>query len=155
MIIFLGADHAGFELKNQLKTYLRDLGFEVNDEGAFSYDENDDYPDFVSIVAKQVQSDPDNHRGIVIGGSGQGEAIMANRFAKIRAVVYYASALEIIRLSRLHNNANILSIGARFVSLDEAKEAVKIWLATEFQNEERHTRRNQKIDGGFKTLPHF
>ncbi|OJI07104.1 MAG: ribose-5-phosphate isomerase [Candidatus Vogelbacteria bacterium CG22_combo_CG10-13_8_21_14_all_37_9] len=155
MIIFLGADHAGFELKSQLKPFLRDLGFEVNDEGAFSYDENDDYPDFVSIVAKQVQSDPDNHRGIVIGGSGQGEAITANRFAKIRAVVYYSSALEIIRLSRLHNNANILSLGARFISLAEAKEALKVWLATDFQNEDRHERRNQKIDGGFQTLPKF
>ncbi len=155
MIIFLGADHAGFELKGQLKTYLRELGFEVSDEGAFTYNADDDYPDFVSIVAKQVQSDPVNHRGIVIGGSGQGEAIVANRFAKIRAVVYYAPALEIIRLSRLHNNANILSLGARFIDIAEAKEAVKIWLATDFQREERHERRNQKIDGGFQTLPKF
>jgi ribose 5-phosphate isomerase B len=149
MIIFLGADHAGWELKGQLKTYLRELGYEVNDEGAFTYDEDDDYPDFVNIVARQVQSDPDNHRGIVIGGSGQGEAICANRLAKIRAVVYYAEAPEIIRLSRLHNNANILSLGARFISVEQAKTAVQLWLSTNFSAEERHIRRNRKIDGAY------
>ena len=91
MKIFLGADHAGFELKEELKKYLRDeLGYEVSDEGAFALDPDDDYPDFVRIVAKRVAGDPTtNSRGIILGGSGQGEAIVANRFKDVRAVVYY------------------------------------------------------------------
>jgi len=77
MRVFLGTDHAGYELKNQIKIYLRELGYEVNDEGAFEFDANDDYPDFVEIVAKQVASDPVNHRGIIFGASGQCERLFA------------------------------------------------------------------------------
>ncbi|MFA6416184.1 MAG: RpiB/LacA/LacB family sugar-phosphate isomerase [Candidatus Paceibacterota bacterium] len=149
MRIFLGTDHAGFELKNQIKNYLHELGYEVNDEGAFEFDSNDDYPDFIEIVAKQVASDPDNHRGIIFGGSGQGEAIAANRQLKVRAIVYYHHNLDIIKVSRLHNNSNILSIGARYITEAEAKEAIKVWLSTDFSNEERHVRRLKKIEGDF------
>jgi len=147
MRVFLGTDHAGYELKNQIKIYLRELGYEVNDEGAFEFDANDDYPDFVEIVAKQVASDPVNHRGVIFGASGQGEAIVANRLPKVRAVVYYHHNLDIIKMSRLHNDANVLSIGAKYLDLAEAKEAIKVWLATEFSNEERHIRRLKKIEG--------
>ena len=147
MRIFLGTDHAGYELKNQIKIYLRELGYEVNDEGAFELDQQDDYPDFVEIVAKQVASDPVNHRGIIFGASGQGEAIVANRLPKVRAIVCYHHNLDIIKMSRLHNDANVLSIGAKYLDLAEAKEAIKVWLATEFSNEERHIRRLKKIEG--------
>ncbi|KKS78104.1 MAG: Ribose-5-phosphate isomerase B [Parcubacteria group bacterium GW2011_GWC1_43_11b] len=147
MRIFLGTDHAGFELKNKLKIYLRELGYEVNDEGAFNLDPEDDYPDFVDIVAKQVQSDPANHRGIVLGASGQGEAMMANRHAKVRATVYCMSNLDIIKMSRLHNDANVLSLGARYLTEADAKEAVRVWLSTEFSGEARHIRRLRKLDG--------
>ena len=147
MRVFLGTDHAGYELKNQIKIYLRELGYEVNDEGAFEFDANDDYPDFVEIVAKQVASDPVNHRGVIFGASGQGEAMVANRLPKVRAAVYYHHNLDIIKMSRRHNDANVLSIGASYLSEDEAKEAIKVWLATEFSNEERHVRRLKKIEG--------
>ena len=147
MRIFLGTDHAGYELKNQIKIYLRELGYEVNDEGAFELDQQDDYPDFVEIVAKQVASDPVNHRGVIFGASGQGEGMVANRLPKVRAAVYYHHNLDIIKMSRRHNDANVLSIGASYLSEDEAKEAIKVWLATEFSNEERHVRRLKKIEG--------
>ncbi|MEK7621786.1 MAG: RpiB/LacA/LacB family sugar-phosphate isomerase [Patescibacteria group bacterium] len=156
MKIFLGADHAGFELKEILKKYLRDeLGIEVSDEGAFALNPDDDYPDFVRIVAQRVAGDPTGSRGIILGGSGQGEAIVANRFKNVRAVVYYGlprveprddGSLDIIKLSREHNDANILSLGARFITPEEAKGAVKLWLETRASDEPRHARRIKKID---------
>lgn len=147
MKIFLGTDHAGFELKEILKKYLRDdLGYEVSDEGAFVLNPDDDYPDFVRIVAKRVAGDPEQSRGIILGGSGQGEAIAANRERGVRAVVYYMNNLDIIKLSREHNDANILSLGARFLTKDEAKKAVKLWLETKADPAPRHARRIKKID---------
>lgn len=145
MKIFLGADHAGFNLKEEIKIFLDGLGYEVSDEGAFVLDDNDDYPDFVSIVAREVAGNPGS-RGIVFGGSGQGEAMAANRFDKVRAAIFYGGTQEIISLSRIHNDANVLSIGARFVSGGEAKEAIKLWLGTDFPAEERHQRRIKKLD---------
>lgn len=155
MKIFLGTDHAGFELKEILKKYLRDdLGYEVSDEGAFVLNPDDDYPDFVRIVAKRVASDPTS-RGIILGGSGQGEAIVANREKGVRAVVYYGlpraelrgkGNLNIIKLSREHNDANIISLGARFLDKDEALRAVKLWLETKSDPAPRHARRIKKID---------
>ena len=146
MIIYLGTDHAGFKLKESLKTYLAGLGYEVEDFGAFEYDPNDDYPDFIRSVAEAVAKNPDEDRGIILGGSGQGEAMVANRFPGIRAAVFYGGPQDIIKLSREHNNANILSLGARFLSEEQAKQAVKLWLETSFSNEERHIRRIKKID---------
>jgi ribose 5-phosphate isomerase B len=146
MKIYFATDHAGFELKNVLVEYVKTLGFEVEDCGAKSLDKEDDYPDFITLAAKAVSSDPVNSKAIVLGGSGQGEDIVSNRFPGVRAVVYYGGNLEIIKLSRQHNDANILSLGARFLTLDEAKEAVKLWLETPFSGEERHLRRIQKID---------
>jgi len=147
MKIFIGGDHASFELKKTLIPYLRELGHVVEDKGAFDFNKDDDYPDFVSQVALEVFKDPENNCGIVLGGSGQGEAITANRLPTIRAVVYYGGMnMDIISLSKKHNNANVLSLGARFLSLEEAKQAVKLWLDTNFSDEERHIRRNEKID---------
>lgn len=145
-MIFLSSDHAGFETKEKLKAYLVEIGYQTKDMGAFNYDEQDDYPDFVLPVAQKVSEDPENNRGIVLGGSGQGEAMCANRIKGIRAVVFYGGPEEIIKLSREHNEANILSLGARFLDDEEAKSAVKLWLETPFSNEERHKRRIKKID---------
>lgn len=146
MKIYLASDHAGFELKNTLSDYLTALGFEVSDQGPFEYNEQDDYPDFISLVARAVSESPDTVRGVVIGGSGQGEAMVANRYPRVRATVYYGGAPDIITLSREHNNANILSLGARFLAEDEAKEAVRLWLAHPFPGDERHERRIKKIE---------
>jgi ribose 5-phosphate isomerase B len=146
MKIFLATDHAGFKLKESIKEFLKEHGYTVADEGAFRYDESDDYPDFISVAAKQVASSPTDHRAIVFGGSGTGEAIVANREHSIRAVAYYGGNEDILRLSRTHNDANILALGARFLKEEEAKRAILLWLGTDFPGEDRHIRRNVKID---------
>lgn len=145
MKIFIGSDHAGFELKEKLVPFLKELGHEVEDKGAFSFDPNDDYPDFIKPVGQAVSENPGS-RGIVLGGSGEGEGIATDRFAGVRTAVWYGGNIEPVRLSREHNDANILSIGARFVSEDEAKEAIRLWLGTPFSGDERHIRRIGKID---------
>jgi len=145
MKILITSDHAGFELKKELIPYLIELGCEVKDRGPLEYHSEDDYPDFIAPVAEEVSKNIEL-RAIIIGGSGQGEAITANRFENVRAVVYNAPNLEIIKFSREHNDANVLSLGARFLSVEESKEAVKLWLETKFSNEPRHLRRLQKID---------
>jgi ribose 5-phosphate isomerase B len=149
--IYLGADHAGFELKEKVLKYLQDAGFEVFDFGAKSLEEFDDYPDYISPVAESVSCNPDLNRGIIFGGSGQGEAIVANRYPNVRATVYYgggffADRLDIIELGRKHNNSNILSMGARFVKFSLAKKAIDLWLRTAFSGEEKHIRRIKKIE---------
>ena len=143
--IFIGADHAGFELKECIKKYLIGLGVKVEDKGAHKFDSQDDYPDFVIPVAKKVAEDPVNNRGIIFGASGQGEAIAANKIKDIRAALYYGGNIEIVKLSRTHNNANVLSLGARFLTKEQAIGAVGIWLKTNFSNEARHIRRIKKI----------
>ena len=145
MKIYLGSDHAGYELKKIIKRELESLGNEVFDKGPSSYDKDDDYPDFIAPVARAVSEDP-TAKGVVRGGSGQGEAIVANRFPRIRAVVYYGGPPEILKLSREHNDANILSLGARFITEEEAKSAIKTWFSAHFSHEERHMRRIKKID---------
>ncbi|MBU1046262.1 RpiB/LacA/LacB family sugar-phosphate isomerase [Patescibacteria group bacterium] len=144
--ILLATDHAGFELKESLKFFLKELGYEIEDKGAFEYNSEDDYPDFIKPVAKEVSENPDEFKAIILGGSGQGEAMTANRFKNVRAAVYNFLDFDIIKLSREHNDANILSLGARFLTEDHAKEAVKLWLETPFSEEERHIRRIQKIE---------
>lgn len=143
-MIYLGADHAGFELKEEIKKYLLSLGFDVEDCGALSLNLEDDYPDFVIPVAEKVALREGNF-GIVFGGSGQGEAIATNKIKGIRAAVYYGGNLDIVKLSRQHNNANVLSLGARFLAVEQAKEAVKLFLETPFEGG-RHERRIEKIN---------
>ena len=145
MKIYIGSDHAGFELKEKIKTYLIGLSYEVVDKGAFTLDNNDDYPDFVLPVASSVATD-ENSFGIILGGSGQGEAMCANRVKGVRATEYYGGNTDIIKISREHNNANILSIGARFASEDEAISAINIFIETKFNEEERHIRRINKLE---------
>ena len=147
MKIFLSSDHAGFELKEQVKNYLISVGQDVQDCGAEKYVETDDYPDtIVPGIKALVEYGVEKGRAIIFGGSGQGEAIIANRFKGIRAGLYYGGNLDVIRLLREHNNANVLSLGARMVQFDEAKAAVDMFLETDFTKEERHERRIVKID---------
>lgn len=146
MKIYIGTDHAGFELKEELKRFLNDAGCEVVDKGAYEFNEADDYPDFIFPVVKAVAEDiagNQDSRGIVIGGSGQGEAIVANKLKGIRAAVVYDDYSA--KMSRAHNDANIISLGNRTLSINRAKELVKLWLETPFSNEERHKRRIEKI----------
>ena len=147
MKIFIATDHAGYEMKEAIASYIeKELGYTVADMGAHQNDPNDDYPDFIRLAAEEVSHDPTGSRGIILGGSGQGEAIVANRYPKVRCAVYYGGPLEIVKLSREHNNANMLSLGARFMSTDEAKTAVKLWLESTFLEEERHARRLKKLE---------
>jgi len=159
--VYLGGDHAGFELKNKIKEFLKSLGYEIKDLGPHSFESDDDYPDFVKPVAEAVAVEPES-RGIIIGGGGQGEAIVANRISGARATVFYGprpavqsvdvagrhsdNPYEIVRLAREHNNANILSLAARFLTDDEARQVVKIFLETPFSGDARHVRRIRKID---------
>ena len=157
MKIFIATDHAGFELKNQIKNYLMDLGlgYEVVDMGDIALNKDDDYPDFVMPLAETVAREQGS-MGIILGGSGQGEAMCANRVSGVRAGVFYgqetkkegenqADGFEIVKLMREHNNANVLSLGARFITVDEAKFAVELFLNTNFSGEERHVRRLAKF----------
>ncbi len=145
--IIVAADHAGFKLKETIKAFLEKKDYTVLDVGAHALVEADDYPVYMADAAMKVASDMKGAtKAILFGGSGQGEAIMANRFPGVRAVVWYGGNEEIVTLSREHNDANILSIGARFVTDAEATEAVETWLTTPFSNEERHARRISQID---------
>ena len=144
MNIHLATDHAGLELKNAIKDYLIGKGHEVTDHGAHEYDAQDDYPDFIFPCAWAVAANPEN-RGIILGGSGQGEAMAANRIKGVRAAVYYGSEREIARLSREHNNSNVLSLGARFISEQEIYDIIETWLDEPFEGR-RHQRRIDKLD---------
>ncbi|MBP9711577.1 MAG: RpiB/LacA/LacB family sugar-phosphate isomerase [Candidatus Pacebacteria bacterium] len=144
MKIYLGSDHAGFTLKEKLKAFLVETGHDVVDKGSYSIDPADDYPDFIKPVAEAVAEDS-NSFGIIFGGSGEGEQMVANKTEHIRAAEYYGGNLEIVKLAREHNDANILSLGARFLNEDEAKEAVKLFLETPFSGDERHIRRINKL----------
>lgn len=144
MKIHLATDHAGLELKEKVKLYLSDLNYEVIDHGAYEYDALDDYPDFIFPCANAVSNDPES-KGIILGGSGQGEAMAANRVKGVRAAVFYNGTDEIIKLSRQHNNANILSLGARFMSKKEMYKIIELWLSTDFESG-RHQRRIEKLD---------
>jgi ribose 5-phosphate isomerase B len=154
--VYFAGDHGFFELKRALVEHVRSLGYEVEDVGAHVFDADDDYPDFITPCAKKVAADPGSF-GVVGGASGQGEAIAANRIKGVRAVVYYGvpaktqtdadgKELDMISSTREHNNANILSLGGRFISEDEAKETVGRWLATPFPGAARHARRVKKLD---------
>ncbi|MAZ56588.1 ribose-5-phosphate isomerase [bacterium] len=145
MKIYLATDHAGFELKEAIKEWLSDKkGVEVYDCGAKVYDEEDDFPDYVAVAAKEVGKNPKESVAIVFGGSGTGEAMLANRFRRVRAALYYGGSLDIVKLSREHNDSNVLSIGARFVKEQEAKKAIDIWLNTEPSPKEKYHRRISK-----------
>lgn len=144
MNIHLATDHAGYAHKNEIGEWLQSEGFSVTDHGAHVYDAEDDYPDFIARAALAVSRFPDD-RAIIFGGSGEGEAMLANRFPAVRATVLYSDNAEIVQLSREHNDANVLSIGARFVSIDDTKKHVWNWLQAKRSDVERHNRRIEKV----------
>ena len=144
MKIYFAADHAGFNLKETLIKDFTSFNYEIIDCGAFQLMPLDDYPDFIIPAAKKVVKDIGSV-GIIIGGSGQGEAMAANRIKGARAAVYYGGPIEIVKLSKLHNNANILSLGARFISENDAVKVVKLWLLEKFEGG-RHSNRIAKLD---------
>lgn len=145
-MLYIASDHAGFELKEYLKKELTKRGIHCKDFGAFSYKKTDDYPDFIIPLAQAVGKDPKKNRAIILGHSGQGEAIAANRVKGVRAALYYGGSKEIIKLSRTHNDSNILSLGGGFIAKPLALRAVLLWLNTPFSNLARHKRRIQKIE---------
>lgn len=142
MKVYLASDHAGFALKEKIKSYLSSQNYDVEDCGAFSFEKDDDYPDFISKAAEKVSQDQDS-RGIVFGKSGTGEEIVANKIRNIRAVLGFSD--ENVKLARKDNDANILSLGSAFVDFEKAKILVDIFLNTAFSNEERHKRRIGEI----------
>lgn len=161
MKIALSTDHAGFEQLKKLKDFLTAKGHVCVDYGPKEFDAEDDYPDFIFPAAEAV-ANGGCEAGIIMGGSGQGEAMAANRVKGVRCMVYYGPAkavgaidagggeaaddYEILRLSREHNNANMISFAARFVSQDEIEKAAELWLSEGFSGAERHSRRIAKLD---------
>jgi ribose 5-phosphate isomerase B len=148
MRVYLGADHAGYELKVHLAGHLANRGFEVVDVGPHAFNADDDYPAFCLNAAARVVADPGS-LGIVIGGSGNGEQIAANKIPGARAALAWST--ETAELSRQHNDANVVGIGARQHTLDEATAIVEAFLATPFSGNERHARRLAQIADYEKT----
>jgi len=160
MKLALATDHAGYVACKEISSYLTALGHDCIDFGPQKFNADDDYPDFITPAAQAVSQGVCD-MGIILGGSGQGEAMAANRVKGVRATVFYGPALaktavdaaghssddphEIIKLSRAHNDANVLSLAGRFLSLDEMKHAVELWLATPFSGASRHSRRIKKL----------
>ena len=156
MRVYLGSDHAGLELKTALIGWLGEAGHEAVDCGPVSYDPQDDYPVYVMRAAEGVIGDPGS-LGIVIGGSGNGEQIAANKVPGIRAALAWTT--ETAQLARQHNDANVLSLGARMYPLDDAVGFVKVFIETPFSGEARHARRLAMVadfekTGELPALPH-
>ncbi|MET8161074.1 ribose-5-phosphate isomerase [Sphaerisporangium sp. NPDC005289] len=155
MRVYIAADHAGYELKNHLVSWLKEHGHDVVDDGPFVYDAEDDYPAFILRAAEGVVNAPGS-LGIVIGGSGNGEQIAANKVRGVRAALAWSE--QTASLSRQHNDANVISLGARMHSLEEATRFVEVFLSTPFSGEQRHQRRIDQISayetgGGIPPLP--
>ncbi|MGH3739161.1 MAG: ribose-5-phosphate isomerase [Micromonosporaceae bacterium] len=144
MRVYLGSDHAGFELKGELARVLAELGHEVVDVGPKGYDPDDDYPAFCLVTAARVVADPGS-LGVVIGGSGNGEQIAANKVRGARAALAWSE--QTAMLTREHNDANLIGLGARMHSAEEALAIVRAFLDTPFSGGERHTRRINQISG--------
>ncbi len=142
MRVYLGSDHAGFELKEHLVASLTKSGYEVVDVGAGSYDPEDDYPPYCLIAAARVMADPGS-LGVVIGGSGNGEQISANKVAGTRAALAWNT--ETAQLARQHNDANLVAIGARQHPIEEATRLVETFLGTPFSQDPRHARRISEV----------
>jgi ribose 5-phosphate isomerase B len=140
--VYLGADHAGFAYKEELKPIIKKLGYDPIDCGAFFYDKDDDYPDFCAETARQVASEAGSF-GVVFGKSGAGECIVANKIYGVRA--FLAINKQNVQLAREHNDANVMSIGSAFIKEDDLETLLATFLKTPFSNDERHIRRIQKI----------
>ena len=160
MKVYLGADHNGFALKEKIKEWLNEWGYGYEDKGAFSFDPEDDYPKFIIPAAKAVAQDSDNRRAIILGFSGQAEAMVANRIKNVRAAIYYGEPQvrseigrqredkpkNLLVLTREDNNSNVLSLAAGFLSDEHAQKAVRLWLKAPFSGEKRHIRRLKQIE---------
>jgi ribose 5-phosphate isomerase B len=144
MTVFLGADHGGFELKNEVKEWLEKDGITVEDCGAHELDDQDDYPQYAYFVATKVLGGETGDKGILVCRSGEGMAMAANRIGGIRAAVVWNEKLA--KETRRDNDANVLVLSGDFVTKAAAKDIVKTFLATDFSNEERHLRRINQID---------
>lgn len=142
-MLYLAADHGGFELKEHLKSFLKEGGVEYKDMGAHKFDPDDDYPDFVVPAVLEVAKNDAGNRAILICRSGVGEVIIANKFKGIRATLSWS--VEHAAKSRAHNNTNILALPGDYISKKEAEEIVAEWLTAKFTKEERHVRRLSKI----------
>lgn len=142
MNIAIGADHAGFEFKELLKKYISELGYEVHDFGAHSYDKDDGFPDYALPLAKAV-TNGEYDRGVLVCGSGIGVSIAANKVKGIRAV--NCTSEEFAKLSRLHNDTNVICFPGRFLDIEEAKKYFKIWMETEFLGG-KYEERNKLLD---------
>ena len=142
MRVYLGSDHAGYELKVHLAGHLANLGYEVTDVGPHAFDPEDDYPSFCLHTGARVVADPGS-LGVVIGGSGNGEQIAANKVPGVRAALAWST--EIAQLCRQHNDANVVGIGARQHTIDEATAIVEAFLVTPFSGNDRHARRINQI----------
>lgn len=143
-MIYLAADHRGFALKEELKKWLTEQGFEAEDVGAFSYDKDDDYVDFARAASEKIATDPVTHKGIFICGSGHGMDIVANKYKGLRAALCFNEKVAI--QSREHENANILVLASDWVEFDQASKIIKIFLEMPFSGEERHTRRLRIVE---------
>ena len=139
--IYISGDHAGFKLKEKLKSWLNGKGFEIKDFGPYKYNKQDNYPDFVVPMARAIVKEQTNGRtpkrgghprGLIIAGSGQGENIAVNKLKGIKCALYHGGNPQIVRIGRAHDDANVLSFGSRFVSEKEAKKAIDIFLNTKF-----------------------
>ncbi len=142
MRVYLGSDHAGFELKTHLANHLAKEGYDVVDVGPHAYDPDDDYPAFCLHAGDRVVADPGS-LGVVIGGSGNGEQIAANKITGVRAAL--AWSIDTAHLAREHNDANVVAVGARQHTLDEATAIVEAFLTTPFSGNERHARRIRQV----------
>ncbi len=143
MKIAIGGDHAGFDLKENLKRLLKEKGYQCDDLGAETFDPQDDYPEFGRKVAKAVASG-EYDRGIIMCGTGMGISISANKVPGVRAAVCYST--DMARISRAHNDANVLALGGRIVAKELALDIATTWLETEFSGEERHARRIRQLE---------
>ena len=144
MRIHIGSDHAGLDFKNELITHLVMNGHDVTDHGPYEYDALDDYPDFCIPCAEAVSKDATS-MGIVLGGSGNGEQMAANKVKGVRAALVWS--LETAKLAREHNNANVMGLGGRMHSESESLAIVDAFIGTDFSNDERHIRRINQISG--------
>ena len=142
-MLYIGSDHRGYNLKETLKIYLRELNCVFDDLGAKELIPDDDYPDYALMVAQKVAENPDENRGILICGAGVGVDIVANKIKGVRSALCFD--IKQAQASRNDDNTNVLSLSADFISEDLAKEIVKIWLETPFSGDDRHARRIEKI----------
>jgi ribose 5-phosphate isomerase B len=142
MRLHIASDHAGYELKRHLETWLSGAGHEVVDHGASEYDANDDYPPYCLRAADAVTRDPGS-LGIVVGGSGNGEQMAANKVAEVRAALVWSE--QTARLAREHNDANVVAVGARMHSVEEAIRLVEAFVSTPYSGDPRHTRRIEML----------